>query len=86
MTPMQAIQAATIDAAELIGWPRKVGAVEAGRFADIIAVQGDPLKNVEVLENVSFVMKCGKVYRHRASEHLQIFFRAVIGRERNDHQ
>lgn len=63
MTPMQAIQAATIDAAELIGWPRKVGAVEAGRFADIIAVQGDPLKNVEVLENVSFVMKGGKVYK-----------------------
>ncbi len=64
MTPMQAIQAATVSAAELIGWPDKVGAIEPGRFADIIAVSGDPLEDVSVLENVGFVMKGGKVYKH----------------------
>jgi len=63
MTPLQAIQAATIHAAELIGWPEDVGAIAAGRYADIIAVTGNPLENVRLLENVSFVMKGGKVYK-----------------------
>ncbi len=61
MTPMQAIQAATIHAADLIGWPEKVGAIEPGKFADIIAVDASPLANVAALEKVSFVMKGGKV-------------------------
>jgi imidazolonepropionase-like amidohydrolase len=65
MTPMQAIQAATVHAAELMGWPDTVGAVAAGRYADIIAVDGNPLENVRLLENVSFVMKGGKVYKKR---------------------
>ena len=64
MTPMQAIQAATLNAAELIGWPEQVGAIAAGRFADIIAVTGNPLEDVSLLENVSFVMKGGKIYRN----------------------
>lgn len=64
MTPMQAIQAATVHAAELIGWPDTVGAIEAGRFADIIAVEGDPLDDVSLLEDVRFVMKGGKIYKH----------------------
>jgi imidazolonepropionase-like amidohydrolase len=64
MTPMQAIQAATIHAADLLGWQSKVGSVSAGRHADIIAVAGDPLKNVAVLENVAFVMKGGVVYKN----------------------
>jgi imidazolonepropionase-like amidohydrolase len=64
MTPMQAIQAATVHAAELIGWPDTVGAIEQGRFADIIAVDGDPLDDVSLLEDVRFVMKGGKVYKH----------------------
>ncbi len=64
MTPMQAIQAATVHAAELIGWPDAVGAIEAGRFADIIAVEGDPLNNVSLLEDVRFVMKGGKIYKN----------------------
>ncbi len=64
MTPMQAIQAATIHAAELIGWSGNVGAIAPGYFADIIAVDGDPLTTVELLENVSFVMKGGKPYKH----------------------
>lgn len=63
MTPMEAIQAATVHAAELIGWPDDVGAIEAGRYADIIAVEGNPLDNVRLLENVAFVMKGGKVYK-----------------------
>src|SRR5690606_5955848 len=63
MTPLQAIQAATIHAAELIGWPGGVGASAAGRYADISAGTGNPLENVRLLENVSFVMKGGKVYK-----------------------
>ena len=61
MTPMQAIQAATITAADLIGWPDKVGALAPGRLADIIAVDGDPTKDISILERVSFVMKDGQV-------------------------
>jgi imidazolonepropionase-like amidohydrolase len=67
MTSMQAIQAATIHAAELIGWPDAVGAIEAGRYADIIAVNGNPLENVSLLEHVSFVMKGGTVYKNELS-------------------
>ncbi len=63
MTPMQAIQAATVHAAELIGWPDDVGAIAPGRYADIIAVDGNPLDDVTVLENVHFVMKGGKIYK-----------------------
>ncbi len=64
MTPMQAIQAATVHAAELIGWPDAVGAIEAGRFADIIAVAGNPLDDVSLLEDIRFVMKGGKVHKN----------------------
>ncbi len=63
MTPMQAIQAATVHAAELIGWPDTVGAIAPGRFADIIAIDGNPLDEVELLEDVAFVMKGGKVFK-----------------------
>jgi len=64
MTPMQAIQAATLSGADLIGWTGQVGAIAAGYFADIIAVDGDPLQDISVLENVSFVMKGGEVYKN----------------------
>ncbi|HWS52707.1 MAG TPA: amidohydrolase family protein [Pyrinomonadaceae bacterium] len=64
MTPMQAIQAATVNAADLLGWGDRVGAVEPGRFADLIAVSGDPLADVTVLERVGFVMKGGEVFRN----------------------
>lgn len=63
MTPMQAIQSATISAAELIGWQGKVGRVAPGFFADMVAMKGDPLKDVRVLEHVSAVMKGGAVVR-----------------------
>ena len=63
MTPMQAIQSATRVAAECMGWERTIGTVEPGRFADLIAVGSDPLKDVTELERVKWVMKGGKVYR-----------------------
>jgi imidazolonepropionase-like amidohydrolase len=61
MTPMQAIQAATVNAADLIGWNGKVGVVEPGAFADLVAVAGDPLADVTELERPTFVMKGGVV-------------------------
>src|SRR5262245_42501693 len=63
LTPTQAIQAATISAADLLGWNDKVGVIAPGAFADIIAVDGDPLKDVTELERVKFVMKGGVVYK-----------------------
>ena len=61
MSPLQVIRAATMNAAELMGWQENVGAVEAGRFADLIAVDGDPLSDITVLQHVKFVMKGGTV-------------------------
>ena len=63
-TAMQAIEGATRLAAEAIGWHDRVGTLEAGRYADLIAVTGDPLKDITELERVKFVMKGGVVYRH----------------------
>jgi imidazolonepropionase-like amidohydrolase len=64
LTPAQAIQAATISAADLMGWSEQVGNIAAGRYADIIAVSGDPLADVTELERVQFVMKGGVVYKN----------------------
>jgi imidazolonepropionase-like amidohydrolase len=64
LTPLQAIQAATINAADLLGWSGKVGTLDSGAWADIIAVNGDPLKDVTTLERVTFVMKGGAVVRN----------------------
>ncbi len=64
MTPMQAIRAGTTTAAELLGWSDKLGSIEAGKWADIVAVSGDPLKDIKELENVKFVMKGGTVYKN----------------------
>ncbi len=64
MSPLEAIQAATINAAELLGWADRVGALEPGLFADLIAVEGNPLEDITVLECVGFVMKGGTVVRH----------------------
>lgn len=62
MTPEQALRSATLGGAELLGWADKLGTLEPGKLADIIAVPGDPLVDVGVLENVRFVMKNGVVY------------------------
>jgi len=64
MTPMQAIRAGTSTAAELLGWGDKLGAIEAGKWADLVAVSGDPLKDIKELQNVKFVMKGGTVFRN----------------------
>jgi imidazolonepropionase-like amidohydrolase len=61
MTPLQAIRSATINAADLIGWKDKVGAIKPGYYADMVAVSGDPLADVSTLEHVGFVMKGGRV-------------------------
>ncbi len=63
MTSMQAIQSATKNAADLLGKSDLLGSLQTGKYADIIAVSGDPLENIRVLENVKFVMKEGKVYK-----------------------
>lgn len=64
MTPAQAIQTATTVAAEMMGWQAQIGSIEKGKFADIIAVAGDPLSDITELERVKFVMKGGQVVRN----------------------
>ena len=63
-SPIAAILSATKTAAEIIGWSDRVGTIEAGKFADLIAVAGDPLRDITELERVTFVMKDGTVYKH----------------------
>jgi imidazolonepropionase-like amidohydrolase len=63
MTPIQAIRAATGSAADLLGWSDRVGSVQAGHFADLVAVAGNPLQDITTLEHVAFVMKGGVVYK-----------------------
>jgi imidazolonepropionase-like amidohydrolase len=63
MTPMQAIQAATSSAADLLGRSTEIGSITPGKYADVIAVGGDPLRDISSLENVKFVMKDGQVYK-----------------------
>jgi imidazolonepropionase-like amidohydrolase len=64
MTPAQAIRAATSEAALLMGWQDRIGSVQAGKFADLVAVAGDPLADITELERVQFVMKDGHVYKN----------------------
>ena len=64
MTPLQAIRSGTSTAADLLGWGDKLGTIEAGKWADIVAVSGDPLKDIKELQNVKFVMKSGMVYKN----------------------
>ena len=68
LSPMQAIQSATVNAADLIGWADRVGSLEPGKFADLIAVQGDPTTDVTVLEHVQFVMKGGQVVKNELAK------------------
>jgi imidazolonepropionase-like amidohydrolase len=64
MTPMQALRAGTVVAAALLGWSDRVGAIEAGKWADLVAVSGDPLKDITELQRTKFVMKAGTVFKN----------------------
>jgi len=66
MTPMQAIVAGTMNGAKLLGWENRIGSLAAGKLADIVAVPGDPLRDIHVMEKASFVMKNGFVYKTQA--------------------
>jgi imidazolonepropionase-like amidohydrolase len=63
MSPLEVIRATTVNAAELLGWQTRIGSIEAGKLADIIAVNGDPLKDIGELQKVRFVMKGGKIIK-----------------------
>jgi imidazolonepropionase-like amidohydrolase len=64
LTPARAIQAGTSINAEVLGWSDRVGSVEKGKFADLVAVSGDPLADITELQRVKFVMKAGKIIRN----------------------
>jgi imidazolonepropionase-like amidohydrolase len=64
MTPLEALQAATIRGAELLNWSDRIGTVEPGKFADIIAIDGDPTQDINAIEKVVFVMKDGAVFKN----------------------
>ena len=66
MSPLAALQTGTLNAADLMGWTDKTGSLETGKWADIIAVSGDPLKDVRILQHVAFVMKSGVVYKNES--------------------
>jgi imidazolonepropionase-like amidohydrolase len=64
MTPAAAIQSATLVNSEVLGWRDQIGSIEKGKYADIIAVSGDPLQDITELQRVKFVMKGGKVIKN----------------------
>lgn len=67
LTPTQALQSGTVNAAELMGWSDRIGAIRDGMFADLVAVKGDPVTNIRLLQHVQFVMKDGVVYKNEIS-------------------
>ena len=77
MTPLAALQTATLNAADLMGWSDRVGEIAPGKWADVIAVEGDPLKDVRILQHVPFVMKGGVVYKSEGNPAL--VDRLVVG-------
>jgi imidazolonepropionase-like amidohydrolase len=72
LTPLEAITAGTSSAAKLLGWERRIGSLAAGKLADVVAVPGDPTRDVRVLERPSFVMKNGVVYKGPAGVALAV--------------
>ena len=68
LTPMQAIQAGTLSAAKLLGWEKNAGSLERGKWADVVAVPGDPTRDIRAMERALFVMKAGVVYKQAGAE------------------
>jgi imidazolonepropionase-like amidohydrolase len=77
MSPLAAIQTATLNAADLMGWTDRAGSLDRGKWADLIAVPGDPLKDIRILEHVPFVMKSGVVYKDEAHPALAAHLSAI---------
>ena len=69
MQPLDVIRAITTNAAEMLGWQDRVGAVEPGKFADLVAVSGDPIADITELERVRFVMKDGQLVKNELAAH-----------------
>jgi imidazolonepropionase-like amidohydrolase len=69
LTPVRALQAATTINAEALGWQGQIGSIDKGKYADLIAVSGDPLTDITELKRVKFVMKGGKVIRNDVANH-----------------
>ena len=69
LPPLDAIRAVTVNAAEMLGWQDRIGAIEPGKFADLVAVGGDPIADITELERVRFVMKDGRVVRNDLFSH-----------------
>jgi imidazolonepropionase-like amidohydrolase len=67
MVPLAALQAGLLNGAKVLGWEKQIGALKAGYFADIIAVRGDPVQDIDVLQNVDFVMKGGTIFRNETA-------------------
>ena len=67
MSPLQALQSGTLNAADLMGWTDRAGSLEPGKWADIVAVEGDPLKDIRLLQHVRFVMKSGLVFKDESN-------------------
>ena len=67
MTPLAALQSGTLNGADLMGWTDRAGSLDPGKWADIIAVEGDPLQDIRILQHVPFVMKSGVVYKDEAA-------------------
>ena len=68
LTPLEALQAATINAAELLQWSNDIGSLEPGHYADVVALDGDPLRDIKATSKVVFVMKGGKVIRNSVAK------------------
>lgn len=67
LTPTQALQAGTVNAAELLGWSDRIGSITKGKFADIVAVRGNPIGDIRLLKDIQFVMKGGTIYKNEIS-------------------
>jgi imidazolonepropionase-like amidohydrolase len=69
MPALDVIRAVTVNAAEMVGWSDRIGTIESGKFADLVAVAGDPIADITELERVRFVMKGGQVVRNDYAAH-----------------